>query len=235
MVRHMKQQCGELVLRWNLVLRAGAIATSVSAGFMLIVATNASAREFASQTPSLQPVREQQQRAQGTPQPHSGPPATAADSIKTSGGFVTGDDGVRAWSGPLARNHVTGTVTYPTDPPVGGPHNPVWLNCDGDVYTEPVRNETAVHSLEHGAVWITYNSKAKKADVNALAAKVKKTPYTMMSPYENQNDPIMLTAWGHQRTVTSASDPGVDRFFERYAGGKQTPEVGAPCTGGAVN
>ena len=65
----------------------------------------------------------------------------------------------------------------------------------------------AVHSLEHGAVWVTYNSKASDADVKALAEKVKKTPYTLMSPVEDQKDPIMLSAWGHQRTVTSASDP----------------------------
>jgi hypothetical protein len=42
----------------------------------------------------------------------------------------------------------------------------------------------------------------------------------------------MLSAWGHQRTVTSASDPNVAKFFEKYVQGEQTPEPGAPCTGG---
>ncbi|MEU1296540.1 DUF3105 domain-containing protein, partial [Streptomyces sp. NPDC005840] len=31
---------------------------------------------------------------------------------------------------------------------------------------------------------------------------------------DKQADPIMLTAWGHQRTVKSASDPDVDAFFD---------------------
>ncbi|MGW2232640.1 DUF3105 domain-containing protein [Streptomyces sp. NPDC001759] len=151
-----------------------------------------------------------------------------------SGHFVTGKDGVRAWTGKLSRTHVTGTVNYPMHPPVGGNHNQVWLNCNGDVYTKAVHDENAVHALEHGAVWVTYTSKAKKADVDTLAAKVKQTPYTLMSPYEKQTSPIELSAWGHQLGVTSASDPKVAKFFETYVQGKQTPEPGASCTGGTM-
>ncbi|WP_225830914.1 DUF3105 domain-containing protein [Streptomyces sp. NK08204] len=151
-----------------------------------------------------------------------------------TGHFVTGKDGVRTWSGTLARTHVTDKVSYPMHPPVGGNHNPVWLNCNGDVYTKPVPEVNAVHSLEHGAVWVTYTSKAKKADVDALAAKVKKTPYSLMSPYENQAAPLLLSAWGHQVTVKSASDPEVNKFFATYVQGRQTPEPGASCTGGVM-
>jgi len=156
---------------------------------------------------------------------------TASDA-KASGHFVTGKDGVKTWKGTLSRTHVSKTVTYPMEPPVGGDHNQVWMNCNGDVYTKAVNNMNAVHSLEHGAVWVTYNSKASKADVDALAAKVKKTPYTLMSPVEDQKDPIMLSAWGKQRTVTGASDPNVDTFFSEFVQGKQTPEPGAACTNG---
>ncbi|GAA3121209.1 DUF3105 domain-containing protein [Streptomyces rameus] len=151
-----------------------------------------------------------------------------------SGGFTTGKDGVKTWSGKLSRTHVTTKVSYPMHPPVGGNHNPVWLNCNGDVYTEPVPEENAVHSLEHGAVWVTYTGKAQKADVDALAAKVKKTPYSLMSPYENQDAPLILSAWGHQVAVKSAKDPEVDKFFATYVQGRQTPEPGASCTGGVM-
>ncbi|WP_445528967.1 DUF3105 domain-containing protein [Streptomyces cyslabdanicus] len=159
-------------------------------------------------------------------------PAAASDGKGGGGHFVTRADGVRTWKGTLDRNHTTAPVTYPMEPPVGGDHNPVWQNCNGDVYTEPVKNEAAVHALEHGAVWVTYTSKASKADVAALAAKVRKTPYTLMSPVEDQKDPLMLSAWAHQRTVTSAADPQVDRFLAEFVQGPQTPEPGATCTGG---
>ncbi|MGW2640965.1 DUF3105 domain-containing protein [Streptomyces sp. NPDC001348] len=160
--------------------------------------------------------------------------AGGSKSSGDSGHFVNGKDGVRTWSGKLSRTHVTTPVKYPMHPPVGGNHNPVWLNCNGDVYTSPVKDENAVHALEHGAVWVTYTAKAKKADVDALAAKVKQTPYSLMSPYENQAAPLVLSAWGHQLTVKSADDPAVNKFFATYVQGAQTPEPGASCTGGTM-
>ncbi|WP_406402974.1 DUF3105 domain-containing protein [Streptomyces sp. NBC_00879] len=143
---------------------------------------------------------------------------------------VTGE---KSWDAKkLGRTHVTKTVTYPMKPPVGGDHNQVWMNCNGDVYKEPVPDMNAVHSLEHGAVWVTYNDKASAGDVSKLSEKVKKTPYTLMSPFKDQARPIMLSAWGKQLTVDSASDPRVSQFFTKYVQGAQTPEPGAACTNG---
>ncbi|MBJ6632161.1 DUF3105 domain-containing protein [Streptomyces sp. I5] len=158
--------------------------------------------------------------------------SSAAEDAKSAGKFVTDADGVRAWKGTLGREHVTKSVDYPVTPPVGGDHNPVWMNCDGDVYEDEINPTNAVHSLEHGAVWVTYNGDAPEAEVEALAAKVRKTPYTLMSPVDGQKDPVVLTAWGHQRTVTGAADPAVDAFLEKFVQGQQTPEPGAACTGG---
>ena len=140
-------------------------------------------------------------------------------------------DGVKSWS-KLTQNHVAEPVTYKMSPPVGGDHNQVWVNCDKQVYTKALPNENAVHALEHGAVWVTYNDKAAKADVESLTGLVKKTTYTFMSPYEDQSSPIVLSAWEHQLKVDKASDPRVQKFLAKYVQGEQTPEPGAACTGG---
>ncbi|MFJ3584103.1 DUF3105 domain-containing protein [Streptomyces sp. NPDC090127] len=132
----------------------------------------------------------------------------------------------------LGRNHVTTPVTYEMKPPVGGDHDQVWQNCDGDVYTTKIAEMNAVHSLEHGAVWVTYSKKAAEADVKKLADKVGKTPYSLMSPVDDQAGAIMLSAWGKQVTVDDANDPRIDAFFTKYLQGPQTPEPGAACTGG---
>ncbi len=141
---------------------------------------------------------------------------------------VTGE---KSWD-KLSQTHVTKAVTYPMKPPVGGDHDQVWMNCNGDVYKEAIPDMNAVHSLEHGAVWVTYTDKAPAADVTKLTEKVKKTPYSLMSPYKGQTGAIMLSAWGKQLTVDSAADPRVDQFFTKYVQGPQTPEPGAACTGG---
>ncbi|MGW0572440.1 DUF3105 domain-containing protein [Streptomyces tauricus] len=141
--------------------------------------------------------------------------------------------GEKSWNAKkLTQNHVSKAVSYPMNPPVGGDHNQAWMTCDGSVYTKAIPNENAVHSLEHGAVWITYNDKAADADVKTLADKVAKTPYTLMSPVKDQAGALMLSAWGKQLTVEKASDPRVQQFLTKYVQGPQTPEPGAACTNG---
>ncbi|MFG3408389.1 DUF3105 domain-containing protein [Streptomyces sp. NPDC048142] len=141
---------------------------------------------------------------------------------------VTGE---RSWD-KLTQEHVATKVDYPMNPPVGGDHHQVWMNCNADVYTHEIPKESAVHSLEHGAVWVTYNDQASDADIEALTKKVKSTPYSLMSPVKDQKDPLMLSAWGKQVTVKSATDDRVGQFFTKYVQGPQTPEPGAACTGG---
>ncbi|MGW4102059.1 DUF3105 domain-containing protein [Streptomyces sp. NPDC004976] len=141
--------------------------------------------------------------------------------------------GEKTWDAKkLGRSHVQSAVNYPMNPPVGGDHNQAWMTCDGTVYTKAIANANAVHSLEHGAVWVTYNEKATDADIKALSDKVSKTPYTLMSPDEDQSGTITLSAWGRQLSVNKASDPRVEQFLTKYVQGAQTPEPGAACTGG---
>lgn len=130
----------------------------------------------------------------------------------------------------LAYDHVETPVTYPQSPPVGGNHSRVWQNCG--IYTQPVRNENAVHSLEHGAVWITYQPTLPKDQLETLTELAKNNSYTLLSPYEGLKTPVVLSAWGKQLSVQTAGDERVAAFVRRYVQGPQTREPGAPCTGG---
>ena len=138
-------------------------------------------------------------------------------------------EGVAVASGELKRGHVPGPVKYEQTPPNSGDHNATPQQCA--VYTEPIAPENAVHSLEHGAIWITYNDKVPDDQVEELAGKVEGDPYGLMSPVPNQKSPINLSAWGRRLSVDSADDPRIDRFIEGFASGPQTPEPGAACLG----
>jgi hypothetical protein len=141
-------------------------------------------------------------------------------------------DGLVTFTG-LSRDHVKTEVDYPQIPPVGGAHDPVWLTCTGVVYDQPVRDENAVHSMEHGAVWVAYQPELPEGEVQELASVVDGTPYTFMSPYPGVPSPVVLTAWGVQVAVDSATDPRVGQFVAEFANGPQTPEPGASCADGA--
>ncbi|XVQ07965.1 DUF3105 domain-containing protein [Spirillospora sp. CA-255316] len=131
----------------------------------------------------------------------------------------------------LAQGHTSSAVQYDTTPPMGGDHDPVWQNCDSQVYDRQLRNENAVHSLEHGAVWITYRPGLAADQIEKLTGKVENTDYTLMSPYSGQDSPIILTAWGKQLKLQDASDARVDAFLRAFVKGPQTPEPGAACNG----
>jgi hypothetical protein len=139
--------------------------------------------------------------------------------------------GIRVEDSP-ARDHVQTAVQYPdypARPPVGGEHNPLPQQCG--VYTEPIPAEHAIHSLEHGAAWITYSPDLPADQVEMLTELVDGNPYAMLSPLEGQESPVVVTAWGRQIERDSAEDDDVRRFVRTYADGRQTPEKGAACAG----
>lgn len=129
-------------------------------------------------------------------------------------------------------NHVPGHITYDHSPPVGGNHSQYWADCTGTVYSQPIANENAVHMLEHGAVWVTYNPKTLPASqVARLATYVKGIDRMAMSPYPNLKTPISLQAWGYQLFVHNANDPRIAQFIGllKY-NSKTTPEPQATCS-----
>jgi hypothetical protein len=142
----------------------------------------------------------------------------------------TPPDGVKTYDVGPGGQHTDGDVDYAQTPPVGGEHNPVWQNCG--FYNEPVTDENAVHSLEHGAVWITYSPNLPQDQVDKLRDLAHSETYVLVSPHPNLPSPVLASAWGKQLRLESADDPDLERFVRAYRQGPQTPERGAACTGG---
>jgi hypothetical protein len=137
---------------------------------------------------------------------------------------------VQPYEGGLHVDRAT-RVAYTHNPPMGGAHDYSWATCNGVVYPSAIRSENAVHSMEHGAVWIAYNPDQVTGDaLETLRSKVDSQPYTLMSPFPGLDQPIALQSWGHQLKLSDANDPRIDQFIaslrlNRY----QYPEPGASC------
>jgi hypothetical protein len=151
--------------------------------------------------------------------------------ISSQNSFLYNSDieGVEEYTALIA-SHVAGVVDYSPIPPVGGSHNQVWQNCG--VYTAPIVNEHAVHSLEHGAVWITYQPNLPSDQIARLQDITRQSTHRLLSPYVGIDSPIILSSWGYQLKVESVDDPRVMQFIAQYEQGPNTPEPGATCSGG---
>lgn len=155
-----------------------------------------------------------------------GAPSTAgAESVPV--------EGVVEFEVPEA-THTDAPVEYDQTPPVGGPHSPVWQDCAA--YSAPVPSERAVHALEHGAVWITYDPSLAPEGVAALSA-LSSSGYVLVSPWEGDHplpSPVVASAWGAQIQADDATDPRLEEFLVTYRQALSSPEPGAPCTGGSA-
>lgn len=127
--------------------------------------------------------------------------------------------------------HVPGRVKYDSSPPIGGDHSQLWANCTGNVYTSQLANENAVHMLEHGAVWITYDPKqisgARLATLKKYVAGVDRMALT---PYAGLKTPISLQAWGYQLFLSNPSDPRIAQFIKTLKSNPKTTPENASCS-----
>ena len=142
--------------------------------------------------------------------------------------------GIETFDYAPGQDHVPTPVEYEQSPPVGGPHDGSWADCTGTVYDVDIRHENAVHSLEHGAVWITYDPDALSADqIATLADLVDGVSGRILSPYAGLDSPVSLQSWNHQLKVDSADDPRIEQFadFLTFNGDVEGhyPEIGASC------
>ncbi len=151
--------------------------------------------------------------------------------VDTGQGPAVAPSGVEEFE-VASRNHTQGPVSYEQSPPVGGEHAPVWQNQG--FYEEPVRNETAVHTMEHGAVWIAYSPDLSQDQKDQLREIVEGQDCVVASPYPNLpgDAPVVASAWGRQLQLAGADDPDLENFIRSFRKGPQTPEAGATCTGG---
>ena len=197
---------------WGLIAAAVAVVLFAVAVVVVVIATRKDHSTASSSTTGGQSVDKND--------PYRQPALPAAMKIK----------GV-TYRVEAQHTHVDGVIKYDSSPPIGGNHSQIWANCTGTVYDHQLANENAVHMLEHGAVWITYNPKTLPASELATLKKyVSGVDRTALSPYAGLKTPISLQAWGYQLFLNSASDPRIAQFIATLKYNPKTTPENASCS-----
>ncbi len=126
-------------------------------------------------------------------------------------------------------NIVEGAIEYDRDPPTNGDHDSLWQNCG--FYSEPIENRHAVHSMDHGVVWISFNPDLPQQDIEVLRPYGQE-PYVIVSPYPGLRAPVVVTAWRNQLDLDGVDDPRLRQFVDQFRVSETSPLSGNGCTGG---
>jgi hypothetical protein len=122
------------------------------------------------------------------------------------------------------RGHTTAEVTYKTNPPTSGSHDPQAAQ-DG-VYESPPDLEQSVHALEHGRVNVQYKPGTPQNRINQLETvfneKVQGTEGYHTLLFENQSQmtaAVAVTSWTRSLTCPTFDDKVFDaiRAFREKA------------------
>jgi hypothetical protein len=127
---------------------------------------------------------------------------------------------------------VEGPIEYERHPPTNGDHAPIWQNCG--FYEKPIEDRHAVHSLDHGVVWITYRPNLPEQQIEVLRSYGNEN-YVIVSPYPGQDAPVTATSWRVQLELNGANDPRLKHFVNEFRISELAPLSGNRCTLGVGN
>ncbi len=117
----------------------------------------------------------------------------------------------------LGRNHIatdSKKPEYNSNPPTSGPH--FGTPASWGVYDKELPDQQVVHNLEHGGVWITYNSDLEKEAIEKLkeiAGSYKSK--VIMSARAANDSKIALASWGRLLKLSSYDEEKIKDFVSR--------------------
>ena len=134
---------------------------------------------------------------------------------------------------PATTNKTTNApIEYDRSPPTNGDHDPLWQNCG--VYEKPIKDRHAVHSMDHGVVWITYKPDLPANQTEELRSYGAEDN-VIVSPYPGQDAPVTATSWRVQLELEDANDPRLRQFVDGFRNSELAPLSGNRCTLGVGN
>lgn len=120
------------------------------------------------------------------------------------------------------REHISRAtpVTYNTNPPTSGDH---FAEAESwGVYGKEIEDKAAVHSLEHGGIWISYKD-VDEETVKALNELGRENPQSVVvSPRAGNDTPIAVVSWGRMMKLDKLDKTLIQKYIDTYK--NQGPE-----------
>ncbi len=115
-----------------------------------------------------------------------------------------------------SRQHISTNqahVPYSTNPPTSGPHSDASL---GGFYANGLRDENAIHNLEHGFIWISYKNVSNE-EIDKIERIAQKYRGRVIASQRNDNDEdgVVLAAWGKMLKLRQFDDLIAEDFIKR--------------------
>lgn len=115
---------------------------------------------------------------------------------------------------------------YNSNPPTSGWHYA--SPAEWGASTDSIEDETAIHNLEHGGIWISYQpEKIDQAAIDQLTDLVRGYPSkVLLSPRAANDAPIKLASWGRLLSLDTFDEPQLQQFIDRNKnkGPEQIPD-----------
>lgn len=110
---------------------------------------------------------------------------------------------------------------YKTNLPSSGAHYPT--AAPWGVKDQQLPDETVVHNLEHGGIWIAYKPDLPKDDVERLKEIFNDLPNSqfgsikaILMPRETNTKPVQLAAWGYTLDMDNVDEEKIRQFYEGH-------------------
>lgn len=120
------------------------------------------------------------------------------------------------------RDHVpAGTsVDYQTNPPTSGSHlaeAEKW-----GIFSNEIDDMAAVHSMEHGGIWISYKDISQEEIVILEEVGKQNSQSTVVSPRSGNDSKIVIASWGKMVKLETAEKALIQKYIDTYK--NQAPE-----------
>jgi hypothetical protein len=146
-------------------------------------------------------------------------------STEVSGAQLLGEVRVSSEELHIPGNDPAGLVPPPPgEPPTGGPHFvPPQRN---GVYDAPIHDGNAIHALEHGIVWISYQPDLVDEETLRALRDIADSlgGDTILSPRPQNAMPIAFASWGRLLSMSSLNEELAREFIRTNR--NRSPEPG---------